>query len=168
MIFVTVGHELGFDRLIEAVDKYAENHPDLEIFAQIGEKTVGSYVPEYLEYSEFLTPSEFNGYFRKSAFVVAHAGMGSIITALMEGKPIAIMPRRGHLMETRNDHQVATAVKFDARPGIFVAKDEKEIPSVLNEVGAWVSRNIEAESASPFADDSLIAAIRDFIHDKEG
>ena len=44
--------------------------------------------------------------------IVAHAGMGTILTALEIGKPLLVMPRRAALGEHRNDHQLATARRF--------------------------------------------------------
>ncbi len=63
--------------------------------------------------------------------VIAHAGMGSIISAAEFGKPMVLLPRRGSLRETRNDHQIATAKWLRSKPGIFVADSEDELPTVL-------------------------------------
>ena len=43
-----------------------------------------------------------------AAAIVAHAGMGTILTALETGKRLLVMPRRAALGEHRNDHQLAT------------------------------------------------------------
>ncbi len=64
--------------------------------------------------------------------VIAHAGMGSIISALEIGKPIVVMPRRGSLRETRNDHQVATAERFGSRGRVIVADDHKDFAAKLD------------------------------------
>jgi hypothetical protein len=44
--------------------------------------------------------------------------MGTIISALGQGKPILVMPRRARLGEQRNDHQFATVQRLCTRPGI--------------------------------------------------
>ena len=36
MIFVTVGYQMPFDRMVESIDRWAGRHPDAAIFAQIG------------------------------------------------------------------------------------------------------------------------------------
>jgi len=59
--------------------------------------------------------------------------MGTIITALELDKPILVMPRRGDLGETRNDHQLATARRLHALGLIEVALDEAELRSRLDE-----------------------------------
>jgi UDP-N-acetylglucosamine transferase subunit ALG13 len=92
--------------------------------------------------------------------IVAHAGMGTIITALELGKPILVMPRREYLHETRNDHQVATVNQFARREGIIVAMDEKELFSKLDQAEVFsASTRISREASA-----ELISTIRSFIH----
>ncbi len=129
MIFVTVGAQMGFDRLIRAVDQWAGLNGLSDIFAQIGP---GRYRPVFLRHEQFLEPQRFRSIFKEASLVVAHAGMGSIITALEMDKPILVMPRRGDLAETRNDHQIATARRFSELGAIHVAFDEKELTVQLD------------------------------------
>src|SRR6185503_3524674 len=63
--------------------------------------------------------------------VVAHAGMGSVITAGEHGKPIVLLPRRAGLGEHTNDHQVDTARWLRGRPGLFVADAEADLPAAI-------------------------------------
>jgi UDP-N-acetylglucosamine transferase subunit ALG13 len=156
-VFVTVGAQIPFDRLIAAVDVWAadqsENH---RLFAQVGEH---GFRPSHMEFAELLEPPEFKRRVLWADVLVAHAGMGSILTALQYGKPILVMPRHGRLMETRNDHQVATAQRFREMGKVAVAMDETEIPSKLNGL-ASLGRS---EQISDRASDELLAAIRGFI-----
>jgi UDP-N-acetylglucosamine transferase subunit ALG13 len=123
VIVVTVGMQLGFDRLIEAMDRLA---PDLgvPVIAQTGK---GRYVPKNMEKREKIAPSEFEALVEQAEVIVSHAGIGSMLTAARVGKPIVLMPRRANLKEHRNDHQMATARKFAGRPGILIAYDESEL-----------------------------------------
>src|SRR4051794_31546743 len=89
VIFVTVGAQMPFDRLVQCVDRWAQSHDRHDVFAQIGS---GSQRPGYIRWAEFLNPSEFRQHVAQANVVVAHAGMGSIITALELGKPILVMP----------------------------------------------------------------------------
>src|SRR5687767_9745951 len=125
MIFVTVGTQLPFDRMIRAVDEWAgKSGNGEEVFAQIGPS---DYKPKHIRYSAFIAADEFEHRSREARAVVAHAGMGSIITALTMGKPILVMPRRAAMGEQRNDHQLATARHFLAQGRIGVAADEHEL-----------------------------------------
>jgi UDP-N-acetylglucosamine transferase subunit ALG13 len=156
VIFVTVGTQLAFDRMVRAVDEWAERAGREDIFAQIGPTEL---VPRHIAYKAFVNPQEFAEHARSAAAIVAHAGMGSILTALQYGKPILIMPRRASLGEQRNDHQLATAARFEGRPGVLVAHDESELPAMLDRLTELRG----GEPIPPFASPGLIGAIRAFI-----
>ncbi|MBK9127263.1 MAG: glycosyl transferase family 28 [Phycisphaerales bacterium] len=143
MIFVTVGAQMPFDRLVQAVDAWAGQRPDIEVFAQIGPT---SWRPQHARWTQFLDPPAFEAACRRAEVLVAHAGMGSIITALELGKPILVMPRRGALGETRNDHQVATARRFAELGAVEVAWDEAELGSRLEAIVARLSGTAGADS----------------------
>src|SRR5690349_506002 len=96
MIFVTVGAQMPFDRLVRCVDHWAAGRGRRDVFAQIGPT---AWRPENIEFVQFMEPPEFRARVTEAKAVVAHAGMGSIITALELGKPILVMPRRGDLRE---------------------------------------------------------------------
>jgi len=128
VIFVTVGGQLPFDRLIHAVDRWAVSEARDDVFAQIGRS---NDPPAHVRWERFLSPSDFQAKARESHIIVAHAGMGSILTALELGKPIVIMPRRAHLGEHRNDHQWATVKHLGRRTGVIAVADEEELVAVL-------------------------------------
>src|SRR5579859_3180811 len=109
MIFVTVGAQMPFDRLVRTVDLWAGRKGRRDVFAQVGPTALS---PSNIAYEKFLDPASFRAKVEEASVIIAHAGMGSILTALEAGKPILILPRRGDLKETRNDHQVATAQRF--------------------------------------------------------
>ena len=156
-IFATVGAQMGFDRLISAVDAWAKQHPETTVFAQIGP---GSYEPRSMEWTRLLEPAAFRMRVETADALVGHAGMGTIITALQHAKPVLIMPRRGDRQETRNDHQVATADRFGSKPGVLVAMDEGDIARKLDTI-------LSADRPDPLgnpASTQLVETIRRFIH----
>jgi len=156
MIFVTVGSQIPFDRLIRAVDEWAGAHARSDVFAQIADTP---YRPEHIDFTNFLTPTEFAEAVQRCSVIVAHAGMGTIISALELGKQVVVMPRRGSLHETRNDHQVATAQSFGAQGRIIVASDERELPYKLEYASSLGDTNKITTHASPL----LLATLRDFL-----
>jgi len=160
MIFVTVGAQMPFDRLIRAVDVWGELRPNHKIFAQIGPS---SYRPKNMEFAQFVDPPEFRKRVAAAKVVVAHAGMGSIITALEFGKPIIVMPRRGELRETRNDHQIATAKHFSEEGRVIAAFDEKELSENLDRVDVLTE---SIEKIRPQASRLLLSTIRAFIEEE--
>lgn len=157
MIFVTVGEQLPFDRLIRTVDKWAADSGQ-EVFAQIGDTDL---IPNTLKYKKFLEPVEFQEKFNSAELIVAHAGMGTIITALEFGKPILVMPRQAALGEHRNDHQFATANEFVKLNYISAALDEAELISKLNNHVELVRCSNKTINMTPSF--RLIQAIQDFI-----
>lgn len=156
-IFVTVGAQMPFDRMVRAIDTWAGERKRSDVFAQIGST---AFRPAHIEWVEFIEPDEFRLRVASASVIVAHAGMGSILTALEAGKPILVMPRRGDLRETRNDHQVATAKRFLEMGKLIVAMNEDELPTKLDELDALKP----AERISGHAAESLINAIRSFIN----
>jgi UDP-N-acetylglucosamine transferase subunit ALG13 len=159
MIFVTVGTQIQFDRLIEAIDQWAGIFSAEHVFAQIGPS---SYVARHLQTKPFTTPHEFREHARRARVIVSHAGMGSILTALEFGKRIIVMPRRSDLGEHRNDHQIATARHFVGQGRILVASDREQLFERLAELN-------EADGVEPIssvASPILIATLRKFIESR--
>lgn len=157
MILVTVGAQMPFDRLVRGVDTWASARGRSDVFMQVG---AGGARPSHAKWVEFLEPAEFSRHLGDCAALVAHAGMGSILSALEAGKPIVVMPRRGEFRETRNDHQVATAIRFRELGKVHVAMDETELPAALDAL----DRLPAAERIAPSASPELIAAVSDFVH----
>jgi len=131
MIFLTVGTQLPFERLVMAMDEWAEHCPDVGIIAQVG-STV--YRPKHFPYVPSLDPEQYYEAFESATVVVSHAGMGTIISALERNKPFLLMPRVAALNEHRNDHQLGTAAHFDKYDLIQVVTDAKALHVALDAV----------------------------------
>jgi len=157
MIFVTVGSDTPFDRLIKAVDRWAFENSRRDVYAQIGKN---SWKPQFVAYTEMLGPSNFKRHVMAAKVIVAHAGMGTILSALQLQKPLLVMPRRGPMGETRNDHQYDTALKLSGIDGIDIALDECELIQKLETIDDYQT----AGSITNHAEESLTAIIRNFIH----
>jgi UDP-N-acetylglucosamine transferase subunit ALG13 len=129
VIVVTVGMQLGFDRLIAAMDALAPGL-GMPVIAQTGK---GTYRPQHMEARAKIAPDAFESLMGEARLIVAHAGIGTVLTAARCRKPILLMPRRADLEEHRNDHQLATVRKLAGRPGILVAMDESELHARIQE-----------------------------------
>jgi UDP-N-acetylglucosamine transferase subunit ALG13 len=156
MIFVTVGTDLPFDRMVKLVDQWAREHQRRDVFAQIGET---DWRPSYIQYTKFIDPAEFNTRFASASTIVAHAGMGTILSALHHGKPILVMPRRASLGEHRNEHQMATAKHLSAMGKVNVAFEEADFKRQLTKLESLDVKDPIGAYASP----ELIATLRGFI-----
>jgi UDP-N-acetylglucosamine transferase subunit ALG13 len=156
VIFLTVGTQLSFDRLVSVVDKWCGNNPDITVFAQVGLTTLKI---EHMEYAEFVTPEQANKFFLDADLIIAHAGMGSVLTALKYRKPILIAPRKASLGEHRNEHQLATAKWLSGHPGISVAFDESQVTAFLDNQTTFQAGAEISDYASP----ELIKRLNNFI-----
>lgn len=159
MIFVTVGGQGPFDRLVMAVDRWAAlaDEPG-EIIAQIG--TRGTK-PVNCSSVELLSPSEFAEIASRADLIVSHAGMGTILTALDLGRPILIMPRRAEFGEHRNDHQLDTARQLHDDVGIPVAWEESELVQWLDNWSKIEGAGAPAKSTR----NELLSRLREFVDD---
>ena len=90
--------------------------------------------------------------------VVAHAGIGTILSARRHARPLVILPRKADLGEHRNDHQLATARAVAALPGVHVAWEAAEIAPFLD--GAALAAAGEGEAPERAA---LIARLKAFV-----
>ncbi|WP_298964410.1 glycosyltransferase [uncultured Methylobacterium sp.] len=159
MIFVTVGVQLPFDRLIKAVDEWAGRNGGVEVVAQAGES---GYVPRHLQRKGTLPATEYRALVEKADLIVGHAGMGSIITALELGKQIVVVPRRADLGEHRNDHQKATARYMAAQNLVTVAENEDDLLQILDGKRDLLPQRSISGAASP----ELIGRLRSFLDEK--
>ena len=156
MIFVTVGANTPFDRLVRCVDEWAATLEGEGVVAQIGET---EFRPQHCEWTHRLAPAEFSQALRDARVVIAHAGMGTILSALEVGVPILVMPRRAALHEMRNDHQLATAGRLGERGLVNVALDETMLRERLEDLDSLVV----APPIGPTAPPPLIEHLRDFV-----
>jgi UDP-N-acetylglucosamine transferase subunit ALG13 len=156
MIFVTVGTDLPFDRLVRVVDDWAGLRRRTDVFAQIGAST---WTPAHVSHTSFLPPDDFARRFADARVVVAHAGMGTILSALRWEKPLLVMPRRASFGEQRNDHQLATARHLSALQKVTVAMDEADLRERLDRLDDIRARAPIGPAASP----ELIDALRTFV-----
>lgn len=160
-LFLTVGTQIPFDRLVRSIERWVAANPGWEVFAQIGDSKLR---PVGMEYHRFIELDEYQRRIEWCDLIVAHAGIGAILSALESAKPILIMPRRVALKEHRNDHQIATAERFAELGRVHVAMDEDEVPERMIEIqqthasGATIGHHASAE---------LIDAVRQFLFEEK-
>ena len=154
MIFTTIGSMLPFNRMVETMDDWARRHPETEVIAQIGE---GTYEPKHMRFVRMVSNSEFLGLVKAAELIVAHAGTGSVFSALEFGKPIVLVPRYADAKEHTTDHQVHTANWLRGRRGVVIAERTDNIDLKIEEARGMSSAQ---GSFSPHAPAEFIARIR--------
>ncbi len=158
MIFLTVGTQFGFDRLVEAVDHcLAQKVIDDAVFAQIGP---GRYIPKHMDSAPSLDRDSFITMVHSCDGIVSHAGMGSITMALDAGRALLVMPRRAKYGEVVNDHQVESAMRFEKLGHVLVAYDTDELPEQLARLRTFVPEGRVANR------DGVIERVRGFLSER--
>lgn len=158
MIFVTVGSMFPFDRLIRVMDEWTAAQGRDDVFAQIGN---GTYEPKHMKWTRKLDQLDFTKTVRNSELIVAHAGMGSVITADQYAKPIVLLPRIKDQGEHTTDHQLATAAWLRGKPGIHVADTDTELGAAIK-LAFTTARDSSGKWAAA-ADPELLKRIRQYV-----
>lgn len=129
--FCMVGmHDVGFDRLIRALDEFAGRHPGNEVTMQIGSTR---YRPRYAAWFDFKT--ELEPEIERADIVVTHGSM-CLFDALRLGKRLVVAPRLAAHGEVINDHQVKFSGNIARRYGFPVLLDLTDLDRVLLQVEA--------------------------------
>jgi UDP-N-acetylglucosamine transferase subunit ALG13 len=161
MIFATVGTQLPFDRLLLGLEGWAAMNPGVPILAQTG---ATKHRFRHIETVSHLSQTAFCDHFSAARLVVAHAGMGTILSAAELGKPLILMPRRAKFGEHRNDHQQDTVREMARLSNITVADDGEALHRALDRA---LARGFEEVCMRPTGQTDglhpLIDAIRDFV-----
>jgi UDP-N-acetylglucosamine transferase subunit ALG13 len=146
MIFVSVGtHEAPFDRLLRTV---YELGLDEEIVVQHGPSSVRSKLALEAEYLSF---DEVVDYIRAARAVVTHAGVGSVMVALANGKRPIVMPRLRSFDEHVDDHQLELARRLEANGLVTVV----ESPAAMAEALAQATESAGGMTGMPWLGSDL-------------
>lgn len=141
-IFVTVGTQLPFDRLIKIIDQLPSPLKS-NLFAQVGPSKLRS---RSFKHKAFLDPLEYQKRLEECDLVISHAGVGTIISTLNLEKPIILVPRDSRFGEHRNQHQFSTSERFSALEGCYIANSKSEILQIINNLSNGVTPQLSASN----------------------
>ena len=126
MIFVTLGTQAyPFDRLLRGLEGVGE-----ELVVQGGPSTFrpeGATWFDYLEYAPLLEQ------IRLARIVVSHAGIGTVMTVVAEGKRPVVVPRLHRYGEAVDDHQLPIARRLGEAGLVTLVEDPEQLVTVLAE-----------------------------------
>jgi beta-1,4-N-acetylglucosaminyltransferase len=130
MIFVSVGtHEAPFDRLLRAV---GELRIDEELVVQYGPSDVRCDRATEFDYRPF---DEVVELVRQARVVVTHAGVGSVMLALSNGKRPVVMARLRSFDEHVDDHQLELARRLADAGLVDLVEDGTGLSEALTRSG---------------------------------
>ncbi len=152
MIFVTVGTQLApFDRLLLAVDALPSNE---EVIVQHGISSVrpsGALCVDFLPFDGYLE------HVRRARVVISHAGVGSTLIALLNGKQPIVMPRLKELGEEEADsHQREFACRLRDAGLVVLVDNRDELVEAVEHAGTSPVRSIGAS-------EELVEELRSYL-----
>ena len=96
-----------FDRLAKAVDHLrGSGLVEEDIFVQLGSCR---YEPRHARFERFLSFGDVCENIRQASVVITHAGAGSTLVCIQQGKYPVIVPRLARFGEIVDDHQIPFA-----------------------------------------------------------
>ncbi len=138
MIFLTVGTQFPFDRLVQAIDRIiADGLISETVFGQIGDSACK---PHNFQAVARMEKAEFDKYLTEASAIIGHAGMGTISMALNNRKPLLAMPRLKKYGEVVNDHQLEIARMFSRLGHILAAYGVEDLPLGIRRLADFVPK----------------------------
>jgi UDP-N-acetylglucosamine transferase subunit ALG13 len=134
LVFVTVGTDHHrFDRLVEAVGQWGARNPSARVVVQHGSAAPVEGV-DNVESDPFLPPERFRALLGEAAAVVCPGGPGGIMETRAAGLRPIVVPRRAHLDEHVDDHQVAFSRFMAEHDLVTLAEEMPELDRALDRV----------------------------------
>lgn len=157
MIFVVLGtQKFQLNRLLQKLDEYVEQGllTD-EIYAQIGNST---YKPQHYAYKDFMDKKEFDATIAKADLVIAHSGVGTIITAIHAKKPVVVFPRLAKYKEHVDDHQLDIARAFEMKKYVLCCYENDDLLEKINKCKGFEFDEYVSQQKQ------IIGIIKDFLN----
>lgn len=132
MIFVILGMDVyPFDRLARAVDELQRDGASgEEFFLQLG---ASKYVPQHARFERYLPFGDVCENIRRASVVITHAGAGSTLVCIQQGKHPVLVPRQPRYGEIVDEHQLPFADKFGQ---LGLATTVHEMPELAGAIAA--------------------------------
>lgn len=161
MIFVTVGTQLPFERLVATVDSWAAGRsPRPDVLAQVG---AGRTDYAHIRCERTLDGERYAAAIATARLMVAHAGTGSILNALDKGVPVIVFPRDDRHGEHRDDHQQQTARQMQRMGLVAVAWTESELVALIERELATPAASRQPRQRNTELVDYLRGWLRDIL-----
>jgi beta-1,4-N-acetylglucosaminyltransferase len=151
VILVTVGtNEARFDRLLRALEDLPGG---TDLFVQHGPSAIrpaGATCTDYLGFEELVEKM------RQARAVVTHAGVGSVLTALLNGTRPIVVPRLQRFGEAVDDHQLHFGRRAESAGLVTLVED-------ITDLGRAIERHQASPPPPPRPDERLVADLRGFL-----
>jgi UDP-N-acetylglucosamine transferase subunit ALG13 len=153
MILVAVGaSQFPFDRLLRALDALPGGEA---LVVQHGPSAVRPANARCLRFVPMDTLAEL---VREARVVITHAGVGSILLSLTNGKRPLVVPRLRAFGETVDDHQLESARRFAQAGLVRLVEDPAELTAAVRTADASDGEAIEVGGEG-----SLVQELSDYL-----
>lgn len=133
-ILIGVGaSEYGLDRLLVMIDELCEEGL-LDGNHIIAQKGASKYVPRNYKSFKLISREAYQNYMDNADVIICHAGTGSVIPPLKQGKKVIVFPRREMYGEHLDDHQLELAEVFTKAGCTMCATNKDEMISCLKQI----------------------------------
>ena len=127
MIIVSTGtNGDAFDRLLDAA---AQLETDDDLVLQHGPSSIRRAGATHVDYLSF---AEYERLVQDAHLVITHAGVGSVLIALIHQKRPILMPRLARLGEAVDDHQLSFALRLRDSGLAEMAEDAPSLQAAVN------------------------------------
>ena len=144
LIFVSVGTQIPFDRLLKSVERQIEiGNIREEVIVQAG---VTSFKSDKMKIINFIPLDEFNKIINKAKLIICHGGVGTITDGLKNGKTIIACPRLKKYNEAKNDHQIQIIENFGKMGFIIPLLDPDDLGVALEKAKKFKSKEFKSNT----------------------
>ena len=128
-VVVSVGTDKHpFDRLVEWIDRWAEDHPDVTVFVQHG----SSKPPRAAKCAALIPHDDLLDMIADADVVVSHGGPSTVMDVRAAGRPPVVVARDPHRDEHVDAHQLRFAEHL-AKHGLAVlASTQAELHDLID------------------------------------
>ena len=152
MIFVSLGtQDKPFTRLLSALE-------EIEFFEEVVVQAgYTQFKSSKMTIKGYLDKDEFDLYMKQASLVITHGGVGSIVSALSNGKKVIACPRLAKYGEHTNDHQLQIVEVFEKKGYLLAYRDGDDLNEVIAKSGDFIPKSYTSNN------DCFVAKLKDYI-----
>lgn len=126
MTLVILGtQDKTFERLLKAVEKQIKlGNLKGDVIVQAGST---KYESKCMKIFDYISMEKFDEYIKEADLVIAHGGVGTILSSVRKNKKVIAVPRLSKYKEHENDHQLEIVSEFTKRGYIIPCYDLKKL-----------------------------------------
>ena len=145
MILVVLGtQDKRFERLLKVVEQAIEaGWIKEEVMVQAGCTTFESSKMNIVDYVDMST---FEQWMTQCRLLITHGGVGTIMSALRQKKPVIACPRLAKYGEHHNDHQCEIIETFYEKGYLIPLRDGQSLKEALSATENFVVPEVESNN----------------------